>query len=73
MYEIEGDLPRAENLFREAVAIFTKLNRMNQRDAVTCNLAELLQQRGKLREAKDMLEPYAQHLRNEANLSLIHI
>jgi len=71
MYEIEGDLPKAENLFREAVAIFTKLNRMNQRDVVTCNLAELLQHRGKFREAKDMLEPYAQHLRGEANNSIL--
>jgi DNA-binding winged helix-turn-helix (wHTH) protein/tetratricopeptide (TPR) repeat protein/TolB-like protein len=67
MYEIEGDLPRAENLFREAVAIFTKLNRTNQN--VTCSLAELLQRRGKLREAKDMLEPELQHFRSEANNS----
>ena len=37
----------------------------------SCIVAELLQQRGKLREAKDMLEPYAQHLRNEANNSIL--
>jgi DNA-binding winged helix-turn-helix (wHTH) protein/tetratricopeptide (TPR) repeat protein/TolB-like protein len=68
MYEIEGDLPRAEDLFRESVAILTKLNRM--RDIETYNLAESLQRRGKFREAKGILEPLLDP-RGEGNKSVL--
>jgi eukaryotic-like serine/threonine-protein kinase len=70
MYEIEDDLPRAENLFRESVAILTKLNWMNQRDLVTKNLADSLQQQGKFREAKGLLETLLDH-RGEGNRSIL--
>lgn len=69
MYEIEGDLPSAENLLRQALAVSIKLNRM--RDVETYNLADLLQRRGKFREAKDMLEPLLEHLRNDGNKSVL--
>jgi DNA-binding winged helix-turn-helix (wHTH) protein/tetratricopeptide (TPR) repeat protein/TolB-like protein len=69
MYRIEGDLPRAENLFREAVTVSTKLNGV--RDVETYNLADLLQRRGKFREAKGMLEPLVERLRSEGNKSVL--
>jgi len=68
MHEIEGDLPTAENLFREAIVVSTKLNLMNELG--TFNLAELLQRRGKFREAKGMLEPLLERARNEGNKSV---
>jgi eukaryotic-like serine/threonine-protein kinase len=70
MHEIEGDLPRAENLFRESVAIFTRLNWMNQRDLVAKNLADSLQQQGKFREAKGILEPLLDP-RSDGNKSVL--
>ena len=71
MCEIEGDLPKAENLVREAAAILAKLNRVNQRDVVTYNLAELLQRQGKFRQAKDILEPLLEHVRGEGSKSVL--
>jgi Flp pilus assembly protein TadD len=71
MCEIEGDLPKAEDLVREAAAILAKLNRVNQRDVVTYNLAELLQRQGKFRQAKDILEPLLEHVRGEGSKSVL--
>jgi DNA-binding winged helix-turn-helix (wHTH) protein/tetratricopeptide (TPR) repeat protein len=70
MYEIEDDLPRAENLFRESVTIFAKLNLMNQRDVVTKNLADSLEQQGKFHEAKGLLEQLLDH-GGEGNKSIL--
>ncbi|MGC2559137.1 MAG: tetratricopeptide repeat protein, partial [Terriglobales bacterium] len=70
MYEIEDDPPRAENLFRESVAILAKLNLMNQRDLVTKNLSDSLEQQGKFREAKGLLEQLLEH-GSEGNKSIL--
>lgn len=71
MYEIDGDLPKAENRFRESVAVFTKLHRVNQGDVVTKNLADSLQHRGEFREAKNILGPLLEHVRNGGNKSVL--
>ncbi len=71
MCEIEGDLPKAENLVREAAAILAKLNRVNQRDIATYNLAELLQRQGKFRQAKNILEPLLERVRGEGSKSVL--
>jgi tetratricopeptide (TPR) repeat protein len=71
MYQIQGDLPIAENHFREAVAIFTKLNRVDERDVVTKNLADLLQHRGEFREAKNILEPLLERVRTGGSKSVL--
>jgi len=69
MYEIEGNLPKAENLFREALAVSTNLNRI--RDVETYNLADSLQRRGKFREAKGMLQALVEHVRKDGNKSVL--
>jgi tetratricopeptide (TPR) repeat protein len=71
MWEMEGDLPKAENLVREAAAILAKLNRVNQWDVATYNLAELLQRQGKFRQAKDILEPLLERVRGEGSKSVL--
>ena len=71
MCEIEGDLPKAENLVREAAAILAKLNRVNQEYVVTYNLAELLQRQGEFRQAKDILQPLLEHVRGGGNKSVL--
>lgn len=69
MYEIEGELPTAESFFREALAVSGKLNRV--RDVETNNLADLLERRGKFREAKDMLEQLLREPHNQGNKSVL--
>lgn len=71
IYSREGDLPAEERLIRETLAISNKLNRPEKRDIETVNLGEALRREGRFREAKEMLEPLAQHLRGTGKKSLL--
>ena len=70
-YEAEGNLPKAESLDRASLAIRVKLNRKGKHELIMCNLAMLLEHQGKFGEAKDMLEPLAEHLRSAGKKSLL--
>ena len=70
-YEAEGDLPRAESLDRASLAIRVRLNRKGKHELIMCNLAMLVEHQGKFGEAKDMLEPLAEHLRSAGKKSLL--
>ncbi len=71
IYAIEGNLPEQEHLLRESLVISNKLNRADKRDIETCNLSLSLQRQGKFREAEELLEPLAEHLRGAGKKSLL--
>ena len=70
-YEAEGNLPKAERLYRASLAIDIKLNRMAKRDLMMCNVAIVLERQGRFREAKDMLQPLEEHLRSAGKKYLL--
>jgi len=71
VYEAEGDLPKAESLDRASLAIQVKRNAKGKHELIMCNVAMLLEHQGKFGDAKDMLEPLVEHLRNVGKKSLL--
>ena len=68
---LKATCPKLRISSAKPAAILAKLNRVNQRDVVTYNLAELLQRQGKFRQAKDILEPLLEHVRGEGSKSVL--
>jgi DNA-binding winged helix-turn-helix (wHTH) protein/tetratricopeptide (TPR) repeat protein len=62
-----GSIKEVEHLHREALSIFTEIGLKGRQAGMTNNLAALLEEEGKFQEAKDLLVPLVEQLRNSQN------
>jgi len=63
----QGSISEVERLYREALAIFTEIGMKSKQASMTLNLGGMLVSEGKFRDAKDLLLPLVEQLRNSQN------
>jgi DNA-binding winged helix-turn-helix (wHTH) protein/tetratricopeptide (TPR) repeat protein len=71
VYKNQGEFPKAEHLFREALAIFRDIGEIEALPEVTYDIAEAEERQGKFREANDRLQGLLQQLRRSGKKGLL--
>jgi len=71
VYKNQGEFPKAEQLFREALAIFGQIGELDALPEVTYDIAEVNERQGKFREADALLQGLVEQLRRSGKKNLL--
>lgn len=71
VYQTQGDFPKAEHLFREALAIFSQIGELDALPEVTYDIGEVEERQGKFREADALLRGLVEQLRRSGKKGLL--
>jgi DNA-binding winged helix-turn-helix (wHTH) protein/TolB-like protein/Flp pilus assembly protein TadD len=71
VYRNHGEFPKAEHVYREALAIFGEIGELDALPEVTYDIAEVNERQGKFREADDLLQGLVEQLRRSGKKGLL--
>jgi eukaryotic-like serine/threonine-protein kinase len=71
VYQPQGEFPKAEALFQEALAIFNQIGELDALPEVTFDIAQSEERQGKLREADELLQGLVEQLRRDGKKNLL--